>query len=104
MADDEGLLSEEHGENTMLREAIEALRQGKKEKARDLLTRLLKTDQKNPKYWLWLSAAVETQREKVYCLKMVLEADPKNAAAKRGLVLMGGLPADDSILSIWVAS
>ena len=89
MADDDGLLSEETGENTMLREAMDALRLGDRVRARDLLTRLLKTDQKNPKYWLWLSVAVDTQNERIYCLQMVLKADPQNSAAKRGLILLG---------------
>lgn len=81
----------------MLREAINALRLGNRVRARDLLTRLLKTDQKNPTYWLWLSAAVDTQKERLYCLQMVLQADPQNAAAKRGLILLGALPPDDSV-------
>jgi tetratricopeptide (TPR) repeat protein len=97
MADEDGLLSEETGENTMLREAMDALRLGNRGRARDLLTRLLKTDQKNPQYWLWLSVAVDTQKERVYCLQMVLQADPQNFAAKRGLILLGALPPDDSI-------
>jgi hypothetical protein len=97
MADDDDVLSEETGENTMLREAMDALRQGDRVRARDLLTRLLKTDQKNPKYWLWLSAAVDSQKEQIYCLQMVLQADPQNSAAKRGLILMGALPPDDSV-------
>jgi tetratricopeptide (TPR) repeat protein len=97
MSDDDELLSEETGENTMLREATEALRQGDRARARDLLTRLLKTDQKNPSYWLWLSAAVDTQKERVYCLQMVLQADPENTSAKRGLILLGALPPDDSV-------
>lgn len=97
MADDDGLLSEETGENTMLREAMDALRLGDRGRARDLLTRLLRTDQKNPQYWLWLSAAVDTQKERVYCLQMVLQAEPQNSAAKRGLILLGALPPDDSI-------
>lgn len=89
MADDEELLSEESGENTMLREAIDALRLGNRARARDLLTRLLKTDQKNSTYWVWLSAAVDTKKERLYCLQMALQADPQNAAAKRGLILLG---------------
>jgi tetratricopeptide (TPR) repeat protein len=97
MADDEELSPDESGENTMLREAIEAMRLGNRVRARDLLTRLLKTDQKNSTYWVWLSAAVETQKERLYCLQMALQADPENAAAKRGLVLLGALPPDDSI-------
>ncbi len=97
MAEDDGLVAEETGDNPMLRESMDALRLGDRGRARDLLTRLLKTDQKNPKYWLWLSAAVDTQKERIYCLQMVLQTDPQNASAKRGLILMGALPPDDSI-------
>jgi tetratricopeptide (TPR) repeat protein len=97
MVDDEELSYEESGENTMLREAIDALRQGDRARARDLLTRLLKTDQKNPNYWVWLSAAVDTQKERLYCLQMALQIDPQNATAKRGLILLGALPLDDSV-------
>jgi tetratricopeptide (TPR) repeat protein len=97
MADEDALLPEESGKNTMLLEAIEALRLGDKARARDLLTRLLKTDQKNATYWLWLSAGVETQKERIYCLQMVLKADPQNTSAKRGLIMMGALPPDKSI-------
>jgi tetratricopeptide (TPR) repeat protein len=97
MADDEEFLSEELGEDTMLRDAINALRLGNRAQARDLLTRLLKANQKNPTYWVWLSAVVETQKERIYCLQTALQADPQNAAARRGLILLGGLPPDDSV-------
>ncbi|MFN3309108.1 MAG: hypothetical protein ACK44E_07850 [Anaerolineales bacterium] len=50
----------------LLQDAIEAIRQEKFERARDILTRLLRTDQKNPTYWLWMSAAVQTPKEKRY--------------------------------------
>lgn len=94
---EEELYPEETGENTMLREAVDALRQGDRARARDLLTRLLKTDQKNPTYWVWLSAAVDSPKERIYCLQTALQADHQNAAAKRGLILLGALPPDDSV-------
>ena len=97
MADDEELVPEESGENTMLREAIDALRLGNRARARDLLTRLLKTDQQNTTYWVWLSAVVDTHKERLYCLQMALQADPQNSAAKRGLILLGALPPDDTV-------
>ncbi len=81
----------------MLREAIEALRRGERTRARDLLTRLLKTDQKNAQYWVWLSASVDSQKERLYCLQTAIQVDPQNAAAKRGLILLGALPPDDSV-------
>lgn len=76
-------------EDAMLKEAIEAARAGKTARARDLLTRLLRTDQTNPEYWLWMSSVVESTNEKIYCLKMVLKLDPDNKMAKRGLILLG---------------
>jgi len=97
MADEDELIPDETGINAMLHEAMEALGKGDRTRARDLLTRLLKTDQKNPAYWLWLSIAVDTQKERIYCLQTALQADPDNTAAKRGLRLFGALPPDDSI-------
>ncbi len=88
---------EEMGENTMLREAIIALRSGDRTRARDLLTRLLKANQNNATYWIWLSAAVDTQKERIYCLQSALKLDPGNAAAKRGLVLMGVRALDENV-------
>jgi len=97
MADEEDL-SSESGENTMLRAAIESLRTGDRVRARDLLTRLLKADQKNAENWVWLSAVVDTQKERLYCLQTAIQLDPQNASAKRGLLLLGALPPDDSVL------
>jgi len=84
-------------EDTMLTQAIDAIRQGDKAKAKDLLTRLLKADQQNATYWIWMSAAVETQKERVYALKTALRADPENETAKRGLILLGAMPPDESV-------
>ena len=84
-------------EDTMFQDAVEALRQGDKSKAKDLLTKLLKTDQNNVQYWIWLSAAVDSQKERIYCLQTALQLEPENATAKRGLVLMGALPPDESV-------
>jgi tetratricopeptide (TPR) repeat protein len=97
MADDEEYFSSESGGNTMLRQAIEAIRTGDRARARDLLTRLLKVDQKNVEYWIWLSTVVETSKERLYCLQTAIQLDPQNAAAKRGLILFGALPPDDSV-------
>jgi tetratricopeptide (TPR) repeat protein len=99
MADESESESEsvESGENTLLREAVDALRQGDRLRARDLLTRLLKTDQNNPTYWTWLSAAVDSPKERLYCLQNALRLDPQSVAAKRGLVMLGALPPDDSV-------
>jgi len=84
-------------EDSLLQSVIEALRQGDTARAREFLTRLLKDNQNNADYWVWMSAAVETQKERLYCLQTAYRLDPNNAAAKRGLVLLGGLPPDETI-------
>lgn len=79
-------------EDIMLKEAIDALAKGQRTRTRDLLTRLLRADQNNPNYWLWMSSVVESRSERIYCLESVLRLDPNHTAAKRGLVLMGARP------------
>src|SRR4030095_4143139 len=86
MADDE-----------VFQEAVEALRAGNKSKARELLTDLIKTNQNNATYWIGLSAAMDSAKERVYCLQTAFKLDPENATAKRGLILLGALPADESV-------
>src|SRR5512140_84884 len=83
--------------DTMFEDAVDALRQGERARGKDILTRLLKTDQNNPNYWIWMSAAVDTAKERIYCLETAIKLDPQNAIARRGLVLLGGLPPDENI-------
>jgi tetratricopeptide (TPR) repeat protein len=83
--------------DTMFQDAVEALRRGDKAAAKDILTRLLKADQNNVTYWIWMSAAVESTKERVYCLQTALKLDPENGTAKRGLVLLGALQPDETI-------
>jgi tetratricopeptide (TPR) repeat protein len=84
-------------DDTTFQEAVDALRRGDKARAKELLTELLKTDQNNPTYWIWLSAAVGTSKERIYCLQTALRFDPENTTAKRGLILLGALSPDENI-------
>ncbi len=81
----------------VFQEAVEALREGNKTKARDLLTGLLKTDQNNATYWVWMSATVDSTKERIYCLQTAFKLDPENVTAKRGLILLGALPPDETV-------
>ena len=81
----------------LLEEAIEALKQEQRARARDLLTRLIKANQKNVTYWIWMSAAVDTLKERVYCLETVLKLEPGHQAARHGLVMAGALPPDKNV-------
>lgn len=80
-------------EDVMLKEAIDAIDQGQRKRARDLLTRLLRADQENSDYWLWMSSVVETPKEQILCLQKALQIDPNNQAARQGMVLLGAMPA-----------
>ena len=84
-------------DNVVFQEAMDALREGNKAHARELLTGLIKEDQNNAEYWIWLSAAMDTAKERIYCLQTAFKLDPENASAKRGLILLGAMPADDTI-------
>jgi tetratricopeptide (TPR) repeat protein len=84
-------------EGTAFQEALAAIHNGEKSRARDLLTRLIKTDPNNSQYWLWMSAVVETSRELTFCLKETLKREPTNVTARRGLILQGELPPDPSL-------
>ncbi len=81
----------------MLSDAITLIRQGKKKQAKEIITRLLKADPQNATYWVWMSVAVESQKERLYALQTALKADPENEAAKRGLILLGARKLDEDI-------
>ena len=83
--------------DTLLEQAIEALRQYDKAGAKDILTRLIKANQANATYWIWMSAAVDTLKERVYCLETALKLDPENGVAKRGLVILGARSPDENV-------
>lgn len=78
--------------DTMFQDAVDALRDGDRARAKDLLTRLLQADQNNATYWVWMSGAVETAKERIYCLETALKLDPESSIAKRGLILLGAAP------------
>ncbi|NPA92934.1 MAG: tetratricopeptide repeat protein [Chloroflexi bacterium] len=83
-------------QDAMLQEAIEAIARGETAKARDIITRLLRVAPNNPEYWVWMSAAVDTPKERRYCLQKALAADPSYEPARRGMLLLGDFaPAEE---------
>jgi tetratricopeptide (TPR) repeat protein len=84
-------------DDAVFQEAVEALRTGNKSRARELFTELLKTNQNNATYWVWMSSTVDSTKERIYCLQTAYKLDPENIAAKRGLILHGALPPDQTI-------
>lgn len=88
---------EEQSGNAIFQDAVDALRHGNKPRAKEILTLLLKSDQNNPTYWIWLSAAVDNAKERIYCLQTALKLDPENGTAKRGLILLGALTPSETV-------
>jgi len=78
-------------------EAREAILQGRRGRAKDLLTNLLSAEKNNPEYWLLMSSVVDSQKERIYCLQTALKLDPDNPAALHGLTLFGALSPDERI-------
>jgi tetratricopeptide (TPR) repeat protein len=81
----------------MYQEALDAIRHGQHVRARDLFTRLLRSDSSRADYWLWMSTLVDTHTERIYCLEAAIRADPQNEAARRGLILLGARAAGDDV-------
>lgn len=93
--------SGEHPGNTMtddamMQEALQAIRNGQRARARDLLTRLLRSEEPTAELWLYLSAVVETEKERQYCLESALKLEPQNEAARLGLVMLGAAVPDET--------
>ena len=72
-----------------LQQALDAGKRGDHARARKLLLELLRSDNREPLYWLLMSTAVELREERIYCLQNVLFLDPENGAAKHDLELLG---------------
>lgn len=71
--------------NEMLQQAVEAVRAGEQEKARQLLQDLVDQEPENVKAWLLMARVVENIDEKRICLTTVLQLDPNNEPAKKML-------------------
>ena len=84
----------------MYKAALEAIDQGQTARARDLFTRLLRSDSSKAEYWLWMSTLVDSDQERIYCLESALRVDPDNEAAKRGLIILGARQAGDDVTPV----
>ena len=69
----------------LLREGLAAAKAGDRERARELLTRVVRLDDRNVTAWLWLSGVVDDLNHRELCLQTALRLDPQNEAVQRGL-------------------
>jgi predicted Zn-dependent protease len=83
--------------DSIYEQARQAIEQGDKTRARDLLTRVLKEQPQNLEAWLWMSSVVGTPKEQIYCLQQAIRIDPQNLIALRGLILLGAAPAGSAL-------
>ena len=68
-----------------LAEGISHAKAGRREQARDLLLRVVERDERNAPAWLWLSGLVDDPQDRRVALENVLDIDPDNAPARKGL-------------------
>ncbi len=78
-----------------LEEAIQAIKAGDKATGRQMLADILQADLENESAWLWLSGVADSDDEKRKCLQRVLEINPDNTVAKRGLALLAQRPGNE---------
>ena len=75
-----------------LQQAIDAIKAGDKVGGRAMLADILQVDYDNETAWLWLSSVVDSRAEKRRCLNRVLDINPDNEPAGKGLALLGPDP------------
>lgn len=81
----------------LLKQGIDALNMGQKEKAHSLFMQIVERDKHNEMAWLWLSGTVDTDEDRHICLKNVLVINPDSEVAQRGLEkLQGGSQGSSS--------
>ena len=71
-----------------LQQGIIAAKAGDKPRAFDLLTRASQVPATSEQAWLWLSAVVNDDSERLFCLNNVLRINSDNEAAKRGAAIL----------------
>ena len=79
----------------LLQQGISAAKAGQKDQARQILQQAVRLAPQNETIWLWLSSVARDNKERIFCLKQLLEINPKNEHALKGLQALGVAPAQD---------
>jgi tetratricopeptide (TPR) repeat protein len=79
------------GVNGLLQEAVTAIESGDKERGKQLLVQLLKRDEDHQSAWLWMTHCVAERDVKRECFERVLEINPDNEYAIRGIKRLDAL-------------
>lgn len=78
--------------DSILQLGIEAARDGNREEARNLFRLLTRQDPSNSQAWLWLAGVAENRDERQAALERVVDLDPNNEMALKGLQQLGVRP------------
>lgn len=78
-------MSEENNIQDLMRQGIEAAREGKKAEAKEFFQQVVDADDKNEKAWMWLASVVETDEERRVCLSNALFLNPNNERAQAAM-------------------
>jgi hypothetical protein len=78
---------------TLLQLGIDAAREGRRDDARNLFGLLTRQDPNNSQAWLWLAGVAEGPEQRRAALEHVVELDPSNEMAIKGLQAMGAAPS-----------
>ncbi len=77
-----------------LKQGIALARDGDKAQARDYFQNAIRLDPQNETAWLWMSSVAKDNRERVFCLKNLLQINPENEMALKTLRALGVDPGD----------
>ncbi|MCZ7538831.1 MAG: hypothetical protein M5U29_02700 [Anaerolineae bacterium] len=78
--------------NQLLHQGIAAARGGQRDTARSILQNVVRMDPHNEIGWMWLSSVASDDSERLFCLKKLLEVNPQNEFALKGLRALGAEP------------
>ncbi len=79
------LLRQKMSDQESLRQAVEDIKAGEKERAKQLLIEILQRDEDNVNAWLWMTRCVGDHETKRECFEHVLTINPHNEHAIKGL-------------------
>lgn len=79
--------------DSLTSQGIEAFRNGDIEQARALFRQAVQANPRNEDALLWLSQLAESDAERAEHLRRVLDVNPNNSTARRGLAAIEGRPA-----------
>lgn len=79
--------------NQLLHQGIAAARAGQRETARTILQNVVRLDPRNEIGWMWLSSVATDDSERLFCLRKLIEINPANEFALKGLRALGVEPA-----------